>query len=193
MTADIGITTRVHLRARTRLALSLGVGMALVTARIATAAPESPYDISGKYSGSYLCIATAAGGAKYDNLLKEWRSVLFNVADSKFALNVKDNGLGQVDSEYFGGDAVIYTVTVSSFDSGKPISCLPRSGDFTNINNGIAMWKHGGFSCTSSFTEYTFNLTANRYLGGYLLGYVSGEDSNSNTPFVEIGKCTKLE
>jgi hypothetical protein len=37
-----------------------------------------------------------------------------------------------------------------------------------------------------NITDYIFNLTNNRYLSAYMYGYVSGKDSNDDTPMVRL-------
>ena len=46
--------------------------------------------------------------------------------------------------------------------------------------------------CRSFVEEWRINLLSLRYLRVYMFGFWGGEDSDSDTPLVEIGKCSKI-
>lgn len=66
--------------------------------------------------------------------------------------------------------------------------CLNGSnGEITVVN------KYGFLVCDWSVSHFIFNVNNNRFLEGYLVGYVSDQDSNSDAPAVSGGTCTKIE
>lgn len=51
---------------------------------------------------------------------------------------------------------------------------------------------NGFVSCDLMLGELKVNLEKLRYLTSYMSGFVDGKDNVANTPYVEIGSCTKI-
>lgn len=111
---------------------------------------------------SYLCVSEAIGGIAYDSSTRKWEGTKFKNKNEKIIL-VKKNGVWKLKD--FG----------STFenDCGK-------------------MNEFGTFRCDILFGEFLFNSKTKRFLKSYLVGYVSGEDNNNDTPAVMAGTCSPL-
>jgi len=129
----------------------------------------------------------AAGGLSYDERAKKWEGAAFNARD-KFVLRLKFLRI-RVQKSIFGKDETVYdySVTTTKAGSNSPSPCETHSETYVTVT------ELGWVVCHSDFQEYRVALKANRFLRGYLLGYIDGKDNNQNTPSIEGGTCTKID
>jgi hypothetical protein len=111
---------------------------------------------------SYLCIADATTGFRYDNNSKEWVKTSFKTADEKYILKKNQEGWEWLE-----------------FGSKTGMQC-------GEIN------EYGWLHCTLWVGSLKFNKNNLRYLRTYDAGYVDGKNNNDNTPVISIGKCSPL-
>jgi hypothetical protein len=48
-------------------------------------------------------------------------------------------------------------------------------------------------ACSGARENYIFNFQNNRFLQGFMHGYVNGKDDNRNMPSMSGGTCTRIE
>ncbi len=148
------------------------------------------YDDTGKFAGSYLCLAEVSGGVAYDDTSKKWTGTPFR-ADGKYIVKVENIGTKQLKLEVHDEVVALYSIKVSKF--GESVRDLDQCiGLGKKRDEPFPFTKEGRFRCATLGTDWTVNLAAGRYLKAYLWGFTGGEDNNDNTPFVEIGLCSKL-
>jgi len=111
---------------------------------------------------SWFCFPIGSTGFKWTN--GAWRSVDFEIGAKKYVLAQRDGG-----SDY----------SIAEVGTAISSSC-------TGVGDGTAM------HCRSFVEEWRINLLSLRYLRVYMFGFWGGEDSDSDTPLVEIGKCSKI-
>ena len=63
----------------------------------------------------------------------------------------------------------------------------PRLASFLPTDGNLVRMR-----CYSGTSDYQFNFENNRFLQGYLHGYVDGKDNNDDNPAVSAGVCTKI-
>ena len=124
------------------------------------------------YAEEYLCIADKATGFAFKN--GKWVSGDFNTTDSKHIirpLQDGDFGYGQQDFTY------------GVFKPGNPHNIQwCRKGDDDEM-----------YLRCKGFGELHYSLKTGRYLKTYPFGYVKGDDvGGSDTPHIEIGRCTEI-
>jgi hypothetical protein len=138
--------------------------------------------VSVAHAEQYFCVADSSVGFSYNPSNIKWEQASFNVSDKK------------------------YIISKRTPDSPEPV--FQVAGEFQVMrvgeNNPIAQCKQGfnenGFlQCDGIFGEIRFNKDNGRYILSYLGGYfnvVPGKnkitDSTSDTPLIEIGKCSPL-
>ncbi len=69
--------------------------------------------------------------------------------------------------------------TMKEFDSSLENECTQPN-------------EYGVMSCNKIFGEFHFSTKTRRYISTYIAGYIDGRNNNDNTPYVEIGVCSKL-
>ena len=144
-------------------------------------------------NATYYCTIEAAGGLRYDEQLRKWRSANFK-PDKPFVLKLQF--LTSTKESMFEGAELRgvnkFRVTVTEAGSTSDSAC--RNVD--DYKSPISVWGDGWLRCNASLTEYSFNPSNNRIMTAYLVGYVDGEDNNNNnnnnTPTVAAGVCTKI-
>lgn len=142
-----------------------------------TAAQENFSDQTGKYIGKYFCKVTAAGGVAWEEARKQWEGATFR-PDGSFVVSVSSTS---------GATAGDYTLSISNMGEDRPQRC---TNDRTEPLN-ISTW--GMVRCSAALHEYRISFDELRFIKAYLVGYVSGEDNNDNTPAITIGECTRIE
>ncbi len=148
------------------------------------------FDDTGKFAGSYLCLAEASGGVAYDDTSKKWVGTPF-LADEKYIVKVENIGTKELKLEFTEEVAALYTIKVSNF--GETVSDLDGcTGHGKKLDEPFPFSKDGGFECMTLGTDWTVNLATGRYLKAYLWGFTGGEDDINDTPSVEVGLCSKL-
>ena len=115
----------------------------------------------------YLCVAEQAAGFSYDKEKKEWKTTTFGVR-SKYVVSKAE------------GAKHAFEVT----EIGKTVPSFYCESDFDRL---------GFLRCPNALGEFKFNKDNGRYLSSYLAGYydmLSEEHEGSDTPYLEIGKCS---
>ena len=122
----------------------------------------------------YLCIADLSTGFSYDSTNKKWRSVDFNVDDSKYMISESD----------------ITNMTYKITKIGQSYVSAWCEDDF--IDSGTIFCEFGN-------NQFRFNRESGRFIMSSASGYyyvTLGDniftDENSATPFIEIGKCSSF-
>lgn len=115
-------------------------------------------------SARYLCVADQATGFKKDKNSERWETTRFRVDDAKYLISPSDR------------EGAEYQVT-------------PLGDDLAEA------WCEDGFNDAgylhcSGYSELKFNKGNGRYIYVYLLGY--WPSGSTDTPYIEIGKCSPL-
>jgi len=123
---------------------------------------------------NFICLAEKASGFSYNSLSKEW-------VPSTFTTNAK--------------------YVLSKDKSSSNMYVVNKIGDDNNefsCKDGI---NAAGFIFCKTFgatAEFRMNINNLRFISGSILGYYNVTpkgnitDESSNTPFIEIGKCSKF-
>lgn len=128
--------------------------------------------------GAYSCTAESSGGIFFNDRTKKWEGTGFR-ALSKFVLRLKYvRTTAEVDE---------YAVTITPAGRNDALPCLSYRTQLAQIN------ELGFLVCRTEFYNYKFNLKAGRFVEAYLMGYITGQDINDDTPLVSGGVCTKIE
>ena len=168
----------------TRTLLRSGVVAALALVPPTSAGAQLPF---GK-DASYSCVVEASGGIRFNETTKKWEGTQFRT-DRKFVLRLKFLKT-RVEKDFLGKDETVhdYRVTIALSGGGGAHECFNwASGD-----RDIVTIKRDGLLVCDYRTLYKFNLKTNRFIGAYLLGYISGED-DKDTPAISGGTCTKID
>jgi hypothetical protein len=139
---------------------------------------------------SYFCVAEAAGGLSYDTPSKKWVGARFKTTE-KFILRLKFIDVTpSINSWDQGTTYTNFKITMADAGSSNNSACISTS----DSKSTISINPYNFFSCNSmGLSQYNFNLTTNRYLKIYDVGYISGNDNNDDTPAITGGICTKFE
>jgi hypothetical protein len=99
-----------------------------------------------------------------------------------------------VRTEKWGDSTVeVYNLTITQEGKDNADDCFAHNYHFPGDSREVqAFAQHRTFSCYTGFRTYEFNMMTNRFLSAYVEGYVDG-DTNDDTPFFAVGKCTKLK
>lgn len=137
---------------------------------------------------TYFCTAEFAGGLVFNQKTKKWEAGTRKVAD-KFVLRGKfrPSGIEKTPSEKL---KLEYEVTITKSGTSFAQHC---EGTGSNFNVLVSSSLDTEFSCESAFDNYIFNLTSNRFMRAYLIGFVEGADSAANEPHIAGGTCTKID
>lgn len=128
--------------------------------------------------GAYSCTAESSGGIFYNDRTKKWEGTGFRPL-SKFTLRLKYVRTTAEADEY------AVTITPGGRNDGLP--CVSYRAQLAQFN------ELGFLVCRTELYNYKFNLKAGRFVEAYLMGFISGQDINDDTPLVSGGVCTKIE
>jgi hypothetical protein len=131
---------------------------------------------------------------------KEWHGASFrNEADDQLILKISAVKRKEWESFGFALSAMTYLAAVRELGKGAGVSCWgERVGyhpaDLVGYGH-ILMSPQGEFRCEAygRHTSYKFNLGVLRYIETYLEGFIDGKDTEGNTPYVTVGKCTRID
>jgi len=115
----------------------------------------------------FFCVADKSTGFKFQD--DKWGYAQFDVSGSKYTIAPSARTPGAFDIYKFG----------EQYPLLEACSNHRNTGDIYLICGG-ANW------------GVIFNEGAMRYQYYYGLGYVAGRDAQSDTPFIEIGRCSRL-
>lgn len=140
---------------------------------------------------NYFCTVESSGGISYDSVTKQWRGTSFR-PNGKFVLKLKFVRARTVRNNFLKTDEPVKDfeiyITESGHNFGQP--CLSFSNE--DRKTLTIYEEHLAVRCDASLSTYVFNFKTNRFIEAYLVGYVAGEENNSNTPSVSGGTCTKI-
>jgi hypothetical protein len=128
--------------------------------------------------GAYSCTAKSSGGIFYNDQTKKWEGTSFRPL-SKFTLKLK---YVRTTTE---GDEYAATITPDGRNDAFP--CTAYRTELAQID------ELGSLVCRTKLYNYKFNLKAGRFVEAYLMGYISGDDTNDDTPVLSGGVCIKIE
>lgn len=137
------------------------------------------------FADQYLCIVEHATGFRYSKTLKEWNSVVFK-DDSKYLITPAKDKKCWPDYP-LKTDKCEYLIKTFG-ENGSSIKCTDPINDA------------GFLRCLDFDKTFSFNNKNNRFLYSFTNGYTNIiphfnqlTDEGSDTPFIEIGSCTKME
>jgi hypothetical protein len=110
--------------------------------------------------------------------------------DGKFVLKMEWLKSRIENSKYFGEQHVDdYHVSITASGGTFPMPCGSGAQPDGSV---VSLFEGGSFRCQASLQDYVFNIAKNRFLVAYMVGFISGEDNNENTPSIGAGTCTKI-
>jgi len=124
----------------------------------------------------YLCITDYSTGFSYSDNSKSWGPTSFKTADYNYIIS----GAKEKSRDLVVQKNSKYKVT----QVGKNYSECSCKENFN---------EYGILSCNCLGGKFIFNKDNGRFLKTYLIGYTyieKGQDENSNTPYMSIGKCS---
>jgi hypothetical protein len=116
---------------------------------------------------SFLCVGQLATGFDWSN--RRWSVSRPDLTDKVFVVQPS----GSIDD---------YTVTRIGDREPRHYCPVQRRADSTLL-----------LICGGLANGFTFSSKTLRFQENYGIGYTNGGDSNANTPYLVIGKCTRLE
>lgn len=126
----------------------------------------------GASAESFLCVADYSAGFKWNG--KTWEPARFGV-EQKYVIADATNDARAVGYTHIvkdiGSNRVAHRCTRKPLPDGKP---------------------SGQMACGGMGYGFIFNFETLRFNEVHTIGYIDGDDSNENTPYMTIGKCTKL-
>ncbi len=140
---------------------------------------------------AFFCLEEFGGGITFDKQTRRWRSATFRPAD-KFVLKVAFIEK-RTEKDPVGNDeeVLLYYISITKQGTQQQSFCFSTSRERKGL--GVRIDAEGFFSCSHSLEDYSFNLKHLRFLKTYIVGYINGIDSSSDTPAVMGGTCTKIE
>jgi hypothetical protein len=140
-------------------------------------------------SASYFCVVEFAGGLAYNETLRRWDAARFR-PEGKFVLRMQLLKSRTIKT-FSEKEEVVHDYMVTITKSGAN-SAIPCTSDSPQSRPAVTVDSYGWLTCSSSLTDYKFNLKTNRFISAYLIGYADGRDTNSDTPSISGGTCTKI-
>jgi hypothetical protein len=157
----------------------IATGLACLALPIATQAQE-PRDTA------YRCTEEFSGGLAFDAANDRWRGNAFRVFE-KFTLQMRFMGTTVRKSTVGDGRRVSeFDVYLADATGRDPQPCFGGDGRPVAVENGQV-------SCKKGLYDYKFNLTTNRFLYSYMIGYIDGRNDNENTPHITGGTCARAK
>jgi hypothetical protein len=161
------------------------------SAALATTSAAEDFPLSKDYSGSYLCKASASSGLRFDEQSGNWIPTPFNVDKVQYIVKVTDTGHTERLESIRQTDR-LYNVTVKDFDgNGKTRDCynIRESGLGTRELIYISFGRAG---CVYYGTDYIFDFENLKMQTMFRGGYMDPE-KNTDTPYIELGKCQRID
>jgi len=172
----------------TRTIVGLGWLM-LATLQQALAASEKSVlsDGSGKFTGTYLCIAEASGGAQWNAVTEQWESAVFSTQKDRTIVRVQKGPMAKtIDFDGSPKTAITYKVSIGGFGEPTGQCTSHRYGEKLFISNA------GLIRCASGLTEYRVHLGEMRFMRVIWRGYWFKGELGKYTPAMTVGKCERI-
>lgn len=121
-----------------------------------------------------MCITEIAGGIGLNPNTRAWQGIGFGTDGEKFIVKQKAGNSG-------------WGVKLLGFDY-EGFSCPSETG------NALKIFDEDTLGCNSPYGYGVFklNLSNNRFLATYAVGYIDGKDTDGNSPSISIGKCSVI-
>jgi hypothetical protein len=130
------------------------------------------------FADDFLCIADLATGFRYNQNIKSWEESSFKLKKSRYFISLREKGTGYDVKRSSGPD--VMSRCKDGFDEIGSLSC---KGTFDIKFNKI----NGRFVLTYPFGY--FNVIPDSKIDSKL---IRKTDQGSETPFMEIGKCSAV-
>jgi hypothetical protein len=115
----------------------------------------------------YLCVAEKITGFRYNSVTKNWGPANFRLEDGKHLVTETTTTLDKLEMHTIGNiNRECYSI------------------------DGFDQHGYAYFECTEHI-EFKMYKEPGRYILVYMAGYIDGDNSD-NTPFIEIGKCSRV-
>lgn len=166
-------------------ALAIAGVISSASAQAEDAPPGEYIDQTGGYAGVFLCVADAAGGVAQNRSTGEWSGTIFDVIGEGLTLSIKAQG--KAARTTFNGEretGMSYEVKIAQNGDTEARSCSQVAVDGVGL---VWIGKSGMFKCSTSITDYWFNLKDMRFQKTYTYGFVDG---GGDTPSIVIGNCS---
>jgi hypothetical protein len=158
----------------------------LSVALVALASPAAGFDLK---DAAYFCTTEMSAGLAYDRERGRWSSAIFRPA-APLMLRLRILGT-RVEKDVFGSSETVADFDVSITKQGSNFESPCTHKSMPSIK-AVSVHTAGLVRCNSSLVDYVFNLNNNRFLEIFDVGYVNGDDGESETPAVSGGLCTKI-
>jgi hypothetical protein len=145
------------------------------------------FDATGKHAGVYLCVPELSSGIRFDEFSKQWTHGQFTTDGKALVFKVEANGFDEVAVHDVRMRMTAYTVTVSRPGEPEASQCHPRDGE-----GSVHIYNNGLTVCTTGMLDYKLNIGPMRYMEVYQHGYIDGRDEPGNTPWISVGKCSRI-
>lgn len=156
-----------------------------------SAAAETEYRSEMKRAGTYFCTSKQGGGVAYNESTDRWLGQGFVLEEGfvfKLAL-VGEKRLGDDLMPMWQDKYGEYNAELTYAGTDLKDACWARKGEHVLIGDD------GGFTCTTSTSEFRLNLSNLRFVsisaGDYLLK--SDPDDLPATAQIMVGTCTKID
>lgn len=136
-------------------------------------------------NASYFCTPNITSGIKYDSIEKAWVAASF-IPTRKFVLKMEF--IDEAPAKLIPLKQQRWKVWMTPEGTNYNIPCLRDDQDTPEIITGARY-----IQCEANLEQLRFSLDTNRFLTAYLVGYVSGKDSNDDTRAISAGLCTKIK
>ena len=158
-------------------------GLAIVTLACITFMPNDLNAQQPVKDGAYVCTVEFSGGLAYNRTTKRWQSTTFRPRQ-KFILRLKFIETTQEELEAVSS----YHITFTPAGESVAMPCRSWGRDVAVMFSGLQ-----SVACSGARENCIFNFQNNRFLQGYMYGYVNGKDDNRNMPSMSGGTCTRIE
>lgn len=174
--------------------MKVGLALALLFASASSQAlagnPPGPYESTGQFAGSYLCIGEASGGVTYDSNLKRWQPHSFSLSKSVVTVTAERVRDAQLNVHTY--PAMQYAITVRFVVGGPTENCAPKIQN-QSFDSGTQPILFEGFAyCHALGEDYTFNFISGRYDKMNSGSYTEGQDQQEGAGYIEIGECSRI-
>ncbi|GAA4350632.1 hypothetical protein [Kangiella taiwanensis] len=126
------------------------------------------------FAEQYICVADMSTGFSYSESTKRWKETSFRTDENKYIISKSDFGK--------------YVLKVTQIGSKYPLAYCEQTFN-----------EQGYLFCSGLGGEFKMQKDNGRYILSYTLGYYNVlpsvneiTDSSSDTPLLEIGKCSPL-
>ncbi len=123
---------------------------------------------------------------------KIWSATTFNVSEDAYTIKITDTGRSGISEGILKTPYHVYEATVKKFGSNEnPLQCwdFPLTKESRNDIHVVDNY----LRCRIMSTEYNFNMKAKKFQVMFEGGYMDDWRENTDTPYVSVGKCDKID